>query len=437
MARNYENKANNSRQNLTAASFGEILRSNRQKHGISLSEVSEDLRVREDILAAIEDGDFSKIPPQGYSRNMIKSYARLLGLNTNKITEMFLDAEYSFQLGKRRESVQKISNENKKRVPNNRSFSSYKTPRQQIENSKVYKDNTNDKKFDNVGFGGRTVHVFGKKYKNSPRSRSELDIENRPSNLKNRYQNNTDISNDLLNGNNYNSAKERLENRRRKNNNISGRKKFSRYDSYQLTEEENPNSIRNNNPQKQNSYNFMNIYHKTDNNNLSQSKMMFPIIAGIVIVLIVVLVLIFFFVGKQQENDKTDVSKLNVVGISDVENPNKKDKDSEQPEKEVVAEPKEVEFKYKVKDNKTVYIEIYEANSTKPTLAREVKSGESNSFKVTDTLQFVTSGPENVEIYVDNELVTPTENKNTGVYNYKLVFKDWLTNWKTKHKTTN
>ena len=142
-------------------------------------------------------------------------------------------------------------------------------------------------------------------------------------------------------------------------------------------------------------------------------------------VLIIVLILVFFFVGKKQENDKTDVSNLNVVGISDIENPNKEENEEGQAQVQA-EEPKDVEFKYKVKDGMSVYMEIYENNGTRHTLAREVKSGETNVFKVTDTLKFVTSKPNGVEIYVANELVTPTDEKGNGVYNYTVDFKKYL-----------
>lgn len=423
MARNYR-RNRDLNFNGSVQSYGDVLRQTRERHGISLTEVSADLHVREDILIAIETGDFSKIPPQGYSRNMIKSYARLLGLDANKITNMFLDAEYSFRISKKRESAQQISEENRKRVPRTTKISSgYKTPRQQIEESRRNK-NENIEKDENTktsAFGSRTMHVFGNKYKNTPRARSERDRESDASHNRSAYKANSNTDLDLLVGDDYKSAKERLESRKRKN--MTKRQKLSRKDSYELSDVENPNGTATNN-RANGSYNFMNIYQNKGANSAAQSKMMIPVIGAAVIVLIVILICVFFFVGKQNENDKTDVSNLNVVGISDIENPNKDN--GENREENATSEPKEVEFKYKVKDGNSVYMEIYEGNNTRPTLAREVKAGETNTFKVTDTLKFVTSKPEGVEIYVDNELVSPQDTKGVGVYNYTVDFKEWL-----------
>ena len=227
----------------------------------------------------------------------------------------------------------------------------------------------------------------------------------------------------MLYGDNYDIAKNRLESRKRHN--MTHRHKISRNDSYVLSDAENPNTL--SGAQKKQGYGFMNVYQKNGPNTSSalQSKLMIPIIAGAVVVLIIILICVFFFVGKQSENDKTDVSKLNVVGISDVENP---EYSNDEGEENRTTEPKEVEFKYKVKDGFTVYMEIYEGSNSRPTLAREVKSGETNTFKVTSTLKFVTSKPEGVEIYVDNELVQPSDSKGLGVYNYTVDFNQWLAN---------
>ena len=409
-------------------SYAELLRKTRERHGISLDEVSKDLHVREDILQAIESGDFSKIPPQGYSRNMIKSYARLLGLDANKVTEMFLDAEYSFQIGKKRKSAQDITDENKKRVPKAPVISThkgFKTPRQQIEEAKRRKKDsaTTDTVLTAGSIPPRTMHVYGKKYKNTPRARKDQDIAEAPTYKMPEYVSKASTSNDLLNGDNYNSARERLASRQRKN--MSRRHKISRNDSYTLSEKENPNSLGQEQTRKLN-YGFMGSFYGTNRggNSAAQNRMLVPIVAGAVVVLIILLILIFFFVGKANENDRTDVSKLNVVGISDVENPNTNEEGSEE---EAQAVPKEVEFKYKVKDGMTVYMEIYEGANTRPTLARELKPGETNSFKVTDTLKVVTSRPDGVELYVGDELVQPKDEKGKGVYTYTVDFNSWLT----------
>lgn len=81
-------------------SFGSVLKEARISKGYELNTVSRRLRIRPDILEAIENSDFERMPPRGYSRNMINAYARFLGLNANDVTRMYLDESYANQIGR-------------------------------------------------------------------------------------------------------------------------------------------------------------------------------------------------------------------------------------------------------------------------------------------------------------------------------------------------
>ena len=65
--------------------FGTILREARERKGYDLATAARRLRIRPDILRAIEEDDFSRMPPRGYARNMVNAYARLVGLNLSLI----------------------------------------------------------------------------------------------------------------------------------------------------------------------------------------------------------------------------------------------------------------------------------------------------------------------------------------------------------------
>lgn len=79
-------------------SFGQILRQTRERKGLDLNATARRLRIRPDILRAIEDSNFSAMPPRGYTRNMVNGYARYLGLNPTEITGMYLDELYAYQV---------------------------------------------------------------------------------------------------------------------------------------------------------------------------------------------------------------------------------------------------------------------------------------------------------------------------------------------------
>jgi transcriptional regulator with XRE-family HTH domain len=79
-------------------SFGERLSNARRRKGLSISQVSEALRIRPSIIEALETATFEHMPLKGYARNMISSYARYLGLNPTQITEMFLHEYHIYEV---------------------------------------------------------------------------------------------------------------------------------------------------------------------------------------------------------------------------------------------------------------------------------------------------------------------------------------------------
>ncbi len=90
---------------MAGLTFGSVLQDARERKGYDLSTAARRLRIRPDILRAIENNDFARMPPRGYTRNMVNAYARLLGLNPTEITRMYLDEAYAYQVGRARSDV--------------------------------------------------------------------------------------------------------------------------------------------------------------------------------------------------------------------------------------------------------------------------------------------------------------------------------------------
>ena len=88
-------------------SYGDLLREARERRRMDLASVSRRLRIRPDILKAIEAADFQKMPPRGYTRNMITSYARLVGLDPVEVSSMYLDEVHAFETGRARSGVER------------------------------------------------------------------------------------------------------------------------------------------------------------------------------------------------------------------------------------------------------------------------------------------------------------------------------------------
>lgn len=61
--------------------LGEKLRQTREEQGLSLADVEERTRIRRDLLEALENEDYSRLPEPVYVRGFVRGYAAALGLD--------------------------------------------------------------------------------------------------------------------------------------------------------------------------------------------------------------------------------------------------------------------------------------------------------------------------------------------------------------------
>lgn len=71
------------------ANPGETLRAARESKNWSLSSVAQQLNLSERSLTQIEAGDFSQLPGHTFSRGYVRAYAKLLGLDQNRLVQQF------------------------------------------------------------------------------------------------------------------------------------------------------------------------------------------------------------------------------------------------------------------------------------------------------------------------------------------------------------
>ena len=102
--------------------IGEKLRSTRESVGITLEEASEDLKVKKEILEAIEEGNKEPFKDIFYLKDLLKTYSKYLGLNYDEIVEEFNEYLFDFTSKisiddiKKAEKEQKIKEKNIKEV---------------------------------------------------------------------------------------------------------------------------------------------------------------------------------------------------------------------------------------------------------------------------------------------------------------------------------
>ena len=75
----------------TTGYHGKKLRQIREGMGIDLKTVSTKTRVNTKVLEWIEEEVLEKLPPLVYLKSFLKSYARCLGLDPQKVTEEYLE----------------------------------------------------------------------------------------------------------------------------------------------------------------------------------------------------------------------------------------------------------------------------------------------------------------------------------------------------------
>ena len=71
------------------ANPGETLRTAREGKGWTLAAVAQQLNLTERALARIEAGDFSQLPGHTFARGYVRAYAKLLGLDQNRLVQEF------------------------------------------------------------------------------------------------------------------------------------------------------------------------------------------------------------------------------------------------------------------------------------------------------------------------------------------------------------
>lgn len=80
-------------------SYGDLLREARERQGMDLVTIARALHIRPDIVRAIESADFRKMPAHGYTKNMVRAYARRVGLDEDKIGNLYLSERERFEDG--------------------------------------------------------------------------------------------------------------------------------------------------------------------------------------------------------------------------------------------------------------------------------------------------------------------------------------------------
>lgn len=351
-------------------SFGNVLKEARLARGLDLTAVSRELRIRQDIIVAIENSDFARMPSRGYARNMIIAYARLVGLNPQDVSRMYLDQEYAYQVEQAHRSVGDTI---------------------QMHNEPYRRGSENSG-------NGQTGRI----------PRSEYRSKNSNSSSRNGLGYSSQANRNLYDG----------------SSNGFGRRMYSQ------NADEPPYAPRNNAPVAHRARRsamadgrYTNLY--TAPKNIPNPNRKRNIIIGVIIavVLVIILIVALFLTHRSEPQTNIPVTGVDVTAQQQTE-------DTTQTQEPVETPPTEFTLRYEVADGSETYIEVYVDDNIEE--SSTVTGPAQQTYTSSSKIRFVATETDGVTLYINDEAVELTTN-DSGIVNTTYTFEDILNQWYKDH----
>lgn len=361
---------------------GAVLREARERKGYELTTVARRLRIRPDILRAIEAGDFNAMPPRGYTRNMINAYARLLGLNPTEIVNMYLDEAYANQVRRARTGAPSAN------------FDMGREPRSRRARERA----------------GR----YDEDIYEEQRSRRSGGSSSRPE--RDLYDDRTRYSRD-----DYGITRERVGRAGRSDRDfLSHHSGYSSMPSISLLDDSRRHPRQRIMPSPGLQPQF--------SSGRSTLRDRLPLIIAAVIIIALIAVIVTFVMGNRGQAAGDDVAKLPVSGITDTTQTGEEGED-EAPVVEIA--PTSAKVVYQVKSGDECYVEIYNNGEMS---GQMIYGPAEESLEVIGTWQITTWTPDAITVTVDGQKVTLASSSELGgMYSYTVDFPAILAAWQTAH----
>lgn len=350
-------------------SFGDVLKEARLARGLDLATVSRNLRIRQDIIVAIENSDFSRMPSRGYARNMIIAYARLLGLNAQDVSRMYLDQEYAYQVERAQKTVAGA-------------IQMHDEPYRRSRNS------------------GQTDEM--QKVRGSRPSRSARNTSSSRMREKNLYDGS---SNGL------------------------GRRVYSQNIDEPRTP---PMPTRGNAPvayrarrSAMTEGRYTNLY-AAPKNIPNPNKQRNVIIAAVAIVVIVIILIVAMTLSHQSQPQ----TNIPVTGVNSTSQQEQQTETQDTAPVETETAPTEFTLRYEVADGNESYIEVYVDDATQESAT--VSGPAQQTYTSSGTIRFVSTETAGVTVYINDEAVELSTNS-SGIINQTFTFEEILNAWYDAH----
>ena len=407
-----------------AQSFGQMLRDARVSHGLNIDTISRATVIRGYVLQAIEDEDFSVIPPATYGREAVHTYADFLGLDARKVLQLYSEAasEYELRNSGRRRVQGSNSRKNNERAPREGRdrYADSRSPRQRQARS----SNTGSTKRDSQRREQR---------QNRRVEESKRNVRNPQRTQSNRHSDSAlSVAGNVLGG----AASAVVS---AVGGAVSSHKKVDYNHSIYADRKQGgfPGSRSSKRIPNGYSRNIMSTRGFNDRGNGSGRNIL-PFFIAVVLILGVLVVAAHFLFSKpdsvtaSSSNTAASTSSSTGVVISGLNDPGASGT-VEQELKVVPIAPTAAVFTYVIDDGEDCYLEIYLDGGSSPSVAGVYTGPKKQTFDVTGTLSFVTSRPGVVTLKLDGQSVELTDDNGDGIYVYDVDFNDILAEWKEKN----
>ncbi len=392
--------------------FGEILRQTRERKGLDLASTARRMRIRPDILQAIEESNFAKMPPRGYSRNMVNGYARYLGLNATEITGMYLDEFNHYQMSvssaaQRSSGIDMSAAPQNTRVPHR---NPQRRPQSDRANTQVNANNTRARSSE-PGRSNAQDTSGARNNRGAQRPGQQRPNRNRMDNLS------TSAASKR--------ASERANDRRRDHKN--GATGLSSLQGMQRPRGNSKSGLsivggRMDTSRAQ----FNNVY--TGGQSIVREKL--PYIIAAAVVLVIVLVVCFMLFGGKGKTETSSVPNVPVTGLSNTASDSESDTSSSNSATTKETAPTKFTFSYTVASGSTSWIEVYVDGTAQ--VAEAVVGPSTKSFDCSGTLEFVCANTTGVTATQDGSPLTLTADS-SGIVDMTINFSDVLSKWNAEH----
>lgn len=425
-------------------SYGEILRRERQKQRIDLASMSQRLHIRPDILSSIEQSDFDRMPARGYSKNMIRAYARALGLDEQKILDSYLEEVHVHELGGIRIPNTSSRDYSDRRRPSRSSSSqnlNRSTDRYRSSRSRQTHSDSTDVLADQTPRSRRS-RFLDDAYTDDEATQRNQESPRRSRESKRRDRAEGSASADL--GRSSSSARSS----RSRGSQPTGSKSRNLQDRSSESRDRSRSSkqggrigphiniaglfgsgsgTRGTKINKS----FSTIgstppYAQSGRDRLSRipsslSEINLPLVLGIVCAVILIAILVAVITGGAQQN-ASEVPSIPISGLTDTSDTQD---DGDNAEPDAAVQPTFVDVKYSIPGGEKSWIEIYEDGSSEPESAGVVSGPINETFEVTGSLRILAANPDSVTVTADGEKLSWTKDSASGYYSITVDYKQF------------